>query len=224
MFFQKKREPEFDSLSFDELLSQADASDDAALKHRLLSLAEAQNPDDLGTQKRLLLLGHLYERNSRNIDFSLIKCYLYHGFEHPEKHTEAELAQMAKELFHDPRLLRCLQLAPRKTAFLSEYLQELALQYLRIFIAGDSSHTPRAFGISLSSKLSGYLAIPAGDVILNILSSPYLSPVEMDLAAKAFYKAFYLDQGGRVRELDRLLGPEVLALLARAEGEVDFCV
>ena len=32
--------------------------------------------------------GRLHERDGRRVDYSVVKCYLFHVFEHPEQHNE----------------------------------------------------------------------------------------------------------------------------------------
>ena len=57
---------------------------DPVYAHARLKRAEILAPDSLEVQKALLLLGCLHERQRRPADYSLIKCYLLHAFEHPE--------------------------------------------------------------------------------------------------------------------------------------------
>lgn len=211
--FRKSKALSLDGLGVEALLYEADTRQDPVIAHQALMLAESLEPDNLEVQRRLLLLGRLHERNPRQPDYSVIKCYLLHAFEHPEEHTEAQQKQMARELFDDPRLLRCLQLAQDQAAFLREYLEELSREYLRVFVAADSRHVPRVFGVSFRGSLQKYLAQPARDILCNLLSSPFLSAQEAGLAARAFYRAFFEYAHGDVRGLDQMLGAEIRAQL-----------
>lgn len=213
LFNKKKQAPNLSGLTLEKLLFMADTETDPVLIHQALSRAEELAPDDLNIQRRLLLLGRLHLRSSKVMDFSVIKSWLLHAFEHPDKHKDAEAKGMARELFDEARLVRCLELAEDKAAFLKGYHEELARDYIRIFIAADNTHVPRVFGISFRGNLARYLAIPARDIISNILSSPWLSAEEAIPLAKAFYKAFYEHVSGEVRELDRLLGAEICGQL-----------
>ncbi len=181
--------------------------------HRCLIRAEELAPNDPDIQRRLLMLGRLHERDPKRFDLSVIKCYLLHAFEHPDKHTPEEARRMARELFDDPRLARCLALAGDREAFLRGYLEELSREYMRIFVVSDNSHVPRVFGFSFKGSLHRYLAVPARDIIMNALSSSWLNGEEAVVLAKAFYKAFYEHAHGESRELDTLLGAEVRAQL-----------
>ena len=213
LFSKKTQVPAVNEMTLEQLLFLADTQDDHKITHLALSRAAELAPDDLGIKRQLLLLGRLYERDSRKMDFGVIKSYLLHPFEHPDKHTPEEARKMARELFEEPLLLRCLELAPDPEKFLADYLQELSRDYMRIFVAADNSHVPRVFGISFRGNLARYLAIPARDIISNIFSSPYLSQEEARVLAKAFYRAFYDHVSGEVRELDKLLGAQICGLL-----------
>ena len=147
------------------------------------------------------------------MDPTVISCYAFHAFEHPEAHSAQEQQGLIRGLFDSPRLQRCLQLSPEPAAFLQEVLLELARRYMRIFVAPDTSHAPRVFGLSFKSSLHRYLAVPARDILTNILSSPHLSKEEARLLAQAFYRAFYEDAQGDSQALDSLLGAEVCAQL-----------
>lgn len=213
LFKKKPVLPDYDSLSLDQLLFEADTKEDPQLIYAALSRAERLEPENLDIQRRLLLHGRLHERSNKNLDFSIIKCHLLHAFEHPEKHPEEALRRMHRELFDEERLQKCLALAGDGEAFQREYLEELSKEYILIFLAPDSSHAPRVFGLSFKGSLQKYLAAPARDIISNILSSPFLSGAEAILLAKAFYRAFYEYAHGDVRELDSRLGAEIRAQL-----------
>lgn len=213
MFSKKSALPDLTGKTLEELLFLAETAEDPKMIHRCLIRAEELAPNDLDIQRRLLLLGRLHERDPKRFDLSVIKCYLLHAFEHPEKHTSEEARRMTRELFDDPRLARCLDLAGDREAFLRGYLEDLSREYMRIFVVSDNSHLPRVFGFSFKGSLPRYLAVPTRDIIMNALSSPYLSGEEAVVLAKAFYKAFYEYAHGESKELDTLLGAEVRAQL-----------
>lgn len=215
MGFLKKKEalaidPQLDA---EDLLIRAELEAEPVNKHAYLTRAEELEPDNLKVQKALLLLGRLHERDPKHIDFSVIKSYLFHAFEHPEKHTEAEKERMARTFFDEDRLRRCLALSPDPDAFLRDYLEALGREYVHLFIASDSSHVPSLFGFSLKGSLPKYLAVPARDIIANILSSPHLNADEQRLLARQFYQAFHREVNGETSHLDRLMGPEICRAL-----------
>lgn len=195
------------------LYGMAKAEEDPARKHEMLSLAAQLAPEKLNIQREILMLGNLYRRDGRKPDLRLIKFYLFHAFEHPEAHSEAEQKEMARELFDAPQLRLCLSLAPDPDAFLKEYLQDLAASYMDVFIAGDARHNPAILGIPLTRRVDAYWALPTADTIRNLFLSPFLSEEEARLAATAVYKAFYQATRGQTTALDENLGAQICALL-----------
>lgn len=203
-----------DSMTLTDLLHNAKVTDDPVLAFACLKRAEIMAPDSLEVQRALLMHGRLHERGRVAGDFSVIKCYILHSFEHPEKHSPQEQEQMARELFCDLHLKACLELSTQPEVFLKDYLAELCADYMRIFIAGDTSHAPAIFGLATKGMLHRYLAKPANDLLRNALSSPWLSLDEQLLLARSFYQAFYRQMDGQSRELDKLLGAEICRTLA----------
>lgn len=213
LFSKKSPLPDLEGKSPEELLMLVDSLADPKDKYAVLMKAETLEPDNLEVQRRLLLHGRWHERNPNKVDFSTIKSFLLNAFEHPEKHELSTQRAMARELFDDPRLQRCLELSQDKPAFLKAYLEDLSRDYMHIFVVGDNSHVPRVFGLSFKGGLQKYLALPARDIISNIFQSPYLNREEARVLAQAFYRAFYEYAHGQVSELDSRLGLELRALL-----------
>ena len=214
MFSKKKVNEIKDSMTLSDLLHEAKVTDDPVFAYACLKRAEIMAPDSLEVQRALLMHGRLHERGRVAGDYSVIKCYLLHSFEHPEKHSQQEQEQMARELFNDPYLKNCLDLSPQPEAFMKDYLAELCAEYMHIFIAGDTSHAPLVFGLATKGMLHRYLAKPANDLLRNALSSPWLSMEEQLLLARGFYQAFYRQMDGQTKELDTLLGAEICRSLA----------
>ena len=198
------------------LLEAARAEPDPVRRYQYLSRARELAPDSLAVRRALLMHGRLHEVLRKGIDYSGIKCWLLHAFEHPEKHGEEERRRMAREIFDSPDLLSCLELIPEdeKPAFISRYLSDLCADYARIFIAGESSHAPSIMGFAAKGKIPEYLARPAADVINNILKCDDLTPEERALLAGRFYAAYATTVGGQVQPLDALLPAETRETLA----------
>ncbi len=213
LFAKKYTPPCMDGMDVDTLYARGRSAQDPRDAHAFLARAAEIAPDDLRVQKELLLLGRLHERNSQHITFHVIKCYLLHAFEHPEKHDKNEQQRMARELFDHEQVSRCLAIAPDKEAFLKEYLEDLCAEYVRLFIAGDTTHTRAILGITIGAKQPVYLAIPAFDVIDNILKSQFLSEDEKTLLAGAFYRTYRAHMDGRTEPLDEKLGHQLGRLI-----------
>lgn len=214
MFSKKKVNEIKDSMTLADLLHEAKVTDDPVFAHACLKRAEIMAPDSLDVQRALLMQGRLHERGRVAGDYSVIKCYLLHCFEHPEKHSQQEQEQMAREIFDNPHLKNCIALSPQPEAFLKDYLTELCAEYMHIFIAGDTSHAPAIFGLATKGMLHRYLAKPSNDLLRNVLSSPWLSAEEQLLLARSFYQAFHRQMEGQTKELDKLLGAEICRTLA----------
>ncbi len=213
-WFKREKKPVIDDrMSVMDLLHAARTAKDPNYTHACLKRAEVLAPESLEVQKALLLFGRLRERGRRVPDFSVIKSWLLHPYEHPEDHDEEEQRRMARELFEEKRLQQCLKMADNPQDFLQSYLNALCDEYMRIFIAGESSHAPRVFGISHKASLHKYLAKPVNDMIRNIYLSPFLTEDEQRLLAPCVYKAFYRFVSGEVKELDSLLGAQLRAQL-----------
>lgn len=206
LFAKKYTPPHMEGMDADTLYARGRSAQDPRDAHAFLSRAAEIAPDDLRIHKELLLRGNLHKRDPHNITFHVIKCYLLHAFEHPEKHDENEQKRMAREIFDHEQLRRCLEIATDPEAFLKEYLHDLCSEYVRLFIAGDSTHTRALLGITISSKQPVYLAVPAYDAIDNILQSAFLSEDEKNLLAGAFYRAYHAFMEGRTEPLDERLG------------------
>ena len=218
-WFSKKKKPVInidDRMSVLDLLHAAKTADDPKVAYACLQRAEILAPDSLDVQRELLLLGRLHERDKRAPDYSIIKSWLLHVFEHPEQHDEAQQRRMTRELFDEKRLQNCLKIAPDPDAFLASYLDALCDEYMRIFIAGEAAHTPRVFGVSMKSSLHKYLASPVSDMIHNIFLSPFLDEKEQGQLARSVYKAYHRFVSGEVKELDSLLGAQLVHALADA--------
>ena len=182
-------------------------------RYEQLLIRERENPGDLAVQRELLLLGDNWKKDGRNPDPSLIKCYLFHAFEHPEAHDEQQQENMAREFFDAPRLQTCLALAKDPDAFMKEYLGEMARSYIDIFIWHQKEHVPSLFGFVPPKRIPRYLAIPMGDVVRNIFLCPFLSLEEQQLLAGVFYRACYGFLNGQTEHLDAALGAEIRALI-----------
>ena len=187
------------------LLSLAADEEDPVRREKLLLQAEEMSPQDLDVQKALLLLGDLPRRNPKKVDFSVIKCYLLHAFEHPEQHGEDEQRRMTRELFDHPRVHRCLALAENQQAFMQDYLSSLCREYLHVFIEGQREHTGGWLGFQWIGRRVKALALPCADMVRNMLLSPFMSEEECRLLLGVFYREC-LSFLGDARALDSLLG------------------
>ena len=213
MFFQRKQNMVPMDADEHTLLALAKQEQEPTLRYQLLMRAKELAPGSLPVQRALLMHGRLHERDARHPDFSVIKCYLLHVFEHPEQHQEEDIRNKTRELFDHPDLLSCLALAENPDGFLRDYLEEMSETYIRMFLEGDSSNVPSLFGLTRKHSIPRYLAPPMADIIHNMLSSAYLRVSEQQLAASTFYRACHRHLKGDTAFLDASLSPEVIRQL-----------
>lgn len=187
------------------ILAQADKLTDPVKKHRLLTQAEQTYPDSLEIAEALLFLGRLHERDSRKLDYSVIKCYLWHMYLTPERFSEEQCSSMRTELFEHPQLQRCMALAPDADAYLRRYLQKLAAEFVHLFLKGSSHYTRSFFGFKLDGRMARVLAEPAADILCCIREDEALTAPRRAVAYDAFYRAFLAETGGEAKWIDELL-------------------
>lgn len=175
------------------LLEKALCMEDPVKKKALLLAAEALCPDSLAVQTELMHLGRLDQRNPKRLDYHIIKCYLLHVFEEPEKETPAMRESMIDELTSDPRLLRCLELAPDREEYLTAYLTRLCREYIDLFFKGSSEHMRQFLGFQVVRPEKA-LAHPAAKTLIHMERASLPEPFDRLLPA-CFLDAFRTQVG-----------------------------
>ena len=188
-----------------EALKRAAETSDPRKKFELLKAAEGEYPQSLGVAQELLFLGRLYERGGKNVDFSIIKCFLWMLYLEPEQFTKKRKDELREELFAHPQLQKCLALCDDPDAFLWMYLLRLAEEFIKLFLRGDSRYMRRIFGLGSDSRAPKFLADPVSCMILSILGDEQLSPEQRELLTRALYQAFSKDMAGETKWLDEKL-------------------
>lgn len=186
------------------LLEMACSETDPVLKERFLLEAEKGAPDDADVQFELLMLGNLPRRDPKKIDYSVIKCYLLHAFEHPEQHDEDVQKRMTREIFDHDRLQKCRMLSEKPDMLMQKYLARLCREYLHIFIDGQREHTGGWLGFQWVGKRVKALSRPCADMIANMMLSPFLTEAECMLLTGVFYREC-LSYLGNSAHLDAML-------------------
>jgi len=188
-----------------KLLRELEKQKDPVKKHEMLVKAEEKYPDSLEIAEEILLLGRLYERSPKKLDYSVIKCYLLHMYLTPEQFSPDGKDEMRRELFSHPQLLRCLSLAEDENAFLRRYLGRLCAEFVTIFLLSSTYYTKSLFGFRLDSRMGRVLAEPAANMLCAIRSDEALDMQHRALLYDAFYRAFVTETGGESRWVDELL-------------------
>lgn len=188
------------------LLEQLEKMSDPRKKHELLLAAEKEYPQSLSVAQELLFLGRLYERGGKNVDFSIIKCYLYNLYLDPGQFTEKRQNELRTELLSHPLLLKCLALCEDQDAFMRLYLLRLSGEFIRLFLHGDSRYMRRLFGFALpDSRAPKMLAGPVASMLLTMSKDEMLSLEQRDMLMQTLYQAFSKEMAGETTWLDEKL-------------------
>lgn len=188
-----------------QLLQQTAHMTDPRKKHELLQQALAQYPDSLALNQALLYLGRLYERGGKDVDFSVIKCFLLKPYLDPEEFSHQRKAELYQELFSHPLLEKCLALAGDRDGFMRAYLLHLSEAFISLFLRGDSRYMRRFLGFGLEGRAAKLLAGPAAYMLNTMRKDAFLTPPQRDMLMQQFYQAFSREMGGDTSFLDQQL-------------------
>ena len=122
------------------LLNAADAETDALLRREKLLAAREAWPDDYEIERRILYIGRLYERGGRP-DFYRIPFWPLRALEKPREFSAKERKRMMEAFFENPELARVCVLASDEAAFWRDYFDEMAAQYVDLFIKCASANS-----------------------------------------------------------------------------------
>lgn len=164
-------------------------------KFNLIMEALAKNPDDFEANEALLYHGRVHETLSRlshgKLDFSTIPCHLLAVLERPEDYTDAETGAKFEELLRGPQLQKTMRLAENPEAFFVGYLRRMALDYINLFIQGDSRNTKMAFGFGRSqASAAKACARPVQRMLENLRTAPQVDDKTRDILRRAIVDGY----------------------------------
>lgn len=122
------------------LLNAADRETDARLRREKLLAAREAWPDDYEIERRILYIGRLYERGGKP-DFYRIPFWPLQAVEKPREFSAKERRRMMEAFFENPELARVCALAPDEETFWRDYFDEMAAQYVELFIKCASTNS-----------------------------------------------------------------------------------
>jgi len=186
-------------------LSGALSEQNPVKKHEKLLALRAQYPESLEVAEELLMLGRLYDRGKRGVDFSIIKCYVLNIYLEPETIRREKRGELRREIFHHPDLELCLSLCEDEEVFLRRYLTRLSEEFVRLFLKGSTRYMHTIFGFTNTGKAPKYLAQPAAVMLRAMHGDEDLTPAQRALLTQAFYAAFARQMNGETQALDELL-------------------
>ncbi|HNW87351.1 MAG TPA: zinc ribbon domain-containing protein [Candidatus Limiplasma sp.] len=184
-------------------IADANAQADPVKKHDLLLKAQAQYPNSLAIAQEILFLGRLYQRNPKNLDFSVIKCYMLMIYLEPDTLTPEKTDALRAELFNHPDLDRCLALAEDPVAFTNQYLVRLCGEFIELFLYGSGKYMHRFFGFGLDSRAPKLLASPVAHMLSAIRKDALLSATQRGQLLHALYNAYSTRMAGDMQWLEK---------------------
>lgn len=187
------------------LLKRIGDTQDPVEKHRLIEDGILRYPESLELAEEKLYLGRLYERSPRKVDFSVIKCYVWHMYLTPNEFDESRKDEMRREILSHPDLERCLALAEDRELYMRRYLERLAQDFISLFLKGSSRYNGSFFGIKLGGRMGKLLAEPTARIMHNIHEDSALTSQQRETMYEAFYRAFLTETGHESRWLDECL-------------------
>lgn len=193
-----------------KLLAKADKTEDPKKKFAILTEAEQQYPESLEVAEALLFLGRLHERSPRKMDFSVIKCFLWHMYLTPDEFSTEKKDEMRAELISHPQLQKYLSLSPDADLYMRRYLERLGAEFVNLFLKSSNRYTNSFFGIRLNSRMDKVLAAPMCRMLHNIHKDAKLDADMRAMIYDALYRAFLAETGGEPKWLNELLEKEQL--------------
>ena len=192
----------------DEWLRKIGSVTNIPERKKIIEKAMKECPDQPELEWEYLFIGHEKKQKRMRVDFSIIKSYLLQIWLAPKDFDTALKTEMREELFGDPQLIRCLDMAEDREKCMSDYLHRLCTEFIEVFLEGDNRFNKTLFGLRLDNRKEKYMAPPAATVILNIRADPDLTGEQKQLLESHFYRAFSEATGGRTSWLDTELNRE----------------
>ena len=174
-------------------------------RKKILFRALEEIPDSRAIAWELLFIGEEGPKRARNVDFSVIKCYALEIYRKPGEFSEEKRNRLREKLFGDPELDRCFSLFEDPEQKQVEYLQRLCLEYVEIFLEGNSQLMGNWFGFQLERNKGKKLAVPVAEVIGRINRDNQLTPQQQELLSRAMYRAYAIRMNGNTEPLDALV-------------------
>ena len=125
---------------FEEMLDRARAETDSVKKHDILIKARETFGVRREIEKELLFLGRLYERGGKP-DFYRIPYWPLNAIEKPREFSKRERQKMLDSFFKNPELERVANMYEDPNSLINEYLEHMAVEYVRVFMQGSNSNT-----------------------------------------------------------------------------------
>lgn len=195
---EKKASPEAE-----EWLRRALAVTSLPERKKILEQARAACPDEPAIEWEWLFIGHPDPKPRRGrMDFSIIKCFLLQIYRKPEEFLPERREVMRQEIFGDPQLQRCMDMAEDPQKLLDDYLLRLTREYIELFLEEDNEVMGNIFGFRIGRNKAKRLAGPVAGILQRIEADEGLAEGQRRQLLSAFYRSFAQRMGGETSWLD----------------------
>ena len=165
-------------------------------------------PDSREIRWELLFIGEPETKRTRDIDFSVIKCWVLEMYRNPRNFTDDKKDRMRAQFFDAPELIRTLNQFANPEEKQREYLQRLCREYVELFLEGSNLVMGNIFGFRIERNKEKKLAAPVAEMIARIRADEKLLPEQREQLWKAMYQAYGTRTGGKMEYLDERLNAQ----------------
>ena len=159
-------------------------------KKKVIEKAREALPNCPEIEWEALFIGHEKKHKRNSIDFSIVKSYLLQLWLTPKEFDRETAEEIRTELFGDPQLIKCLEMAGDRQACLEAYLKRLSAEFIDVFLDGSTTWNGSFFGFRMDKRKEKTLAVPAARVILNVRKDEGLTGEQREVLERNFYAAF----------------------------------
>lgn len=162
-------------------------------------------PDSREIAWEMLFVGEPASKRTRELDFSIIKCWILEIYLKPEGFSEEKRNRMRAQLFDAPELRQCLERFSDPEAKQKEYLLRLCEEYVALFLEGNNRIMGNIFGFQIDRNKEKKLAAPVAEMIGRIRKDEKLLPEQREQLWKALYQGYAARVNGKTEYIDELL-------------------
>ena len=162
-------------------------------------------PDSREIAWEMLFVGEPESKRTRELDFSIIKCWILEIYLKPESFSEEKRNRMRAQLFDAPELRQCLARFSDPETKQKEYLLRLCEEYVALFLEGNNRIMGNIFGFQIDRNKEKKLAAPVAEMIGRIRKDEKLLPEQREQLWKALYQGYAARVNGKTEYIDELL-------------------
>ena len=200
-----ERAPESREEETEKWISKALATTSYPERKKILIKGLEACPDSREIAWELLFIGESAQKRTRELDFSIIKCWILEIYLKPESFSEEKRNRMRAQLFDAPELRQCLARFSDPEAKQKEYLLRLCEEYVALFLEGNNRIMGNIFGFQIDRNKEKKLAAPVAEMIGRIRKDEKLLPEQREQLWKALYQGYAARVNGKTEYIDALL-------------------